>query len=66
MFPSELELEYRLREMQRDAEHQRLVRSLRTSPSLWNRIRARFNTRPAYATVNEPLVRRDVIAHSRS
>jgi hypothetical protein len=65
MFPSELELEYHRRDMLRAAEHQRLIKSLRTSPTLWERIRARLSARPAYAATSQPLARRDVIALSR-
>jgi hypothetical protein len=63
MFPSELELEYRLIEMQRAAEKHRLVRSLRTTPTLWERVRTRLSTRPVYTAVSQP--RWDVFPQSQ-
>jgi hypothetical protein len=63
VFPSELELEYRRQEMHREAEHHRLVQSLRTTPSLWQRLRARLNVRPVYVAQSQR--RHDVIALSR-
>ena len=63
LFPSEFELHFRQRELQRAAEHHRLVQSLRTEPTLWQRFRARLSARPAFSS--QPLARRDVIALSR-
>lgn len=68
MFPSEYETNIRQQAMQREAEHARLVKSLRTEPTVWQRLRVRLSARFAASPAPQPekqLAHRDVIALSR-
>ncbi len=68
MNPNEFEAHYRQQSFQRDAENYRLVKSLRTEPTLWQRVRARLNIQPAdsfAAHSEQALPCRDIIATSR-
>ncbi len=68
MFPTEIEIQQRHQDYQREAENERLVQSLRTQPTLWKRFLARLSTPsiPLEYQQHAPSgVRRDVIASSR-
>ena len=44
MFPTELQINEHRNEMMRTAEQQRLIKSLRSEPTLWQRLVARVST----------------------
>ncbi|MEP7291365.1 MAG: hypothetical protein ABI835_06255 [Chloroflexota bacterium] len=71
MYPTQLEIELLHADRVRAAEHYQLLQSLRETPTLWERIRARLSTPhvnttvcEAPATVNQR-VRRNAVATTR-
>ena len=68
MFPTEIEINYHQQELQRAAENYRLVQSMRTAPTFWQRLRTHLSSRPDSLTAQRSenqLAHRDIIATSR-